>query len=837
MPPQNPTSVPDVDAFMEGRKQALDPDQFMQGRTAKKPAPLPRHKLAQGSQNLEDDKAVRHLVGQLAEGALPSTTAEDYLYPFTSPLQALKHLVTTMPKAIWEAHKELYEKGKRNQKNVTPAKDLAATALLGPLKGIATNPDATLAGVPILGPMLHSLLEQGVDDPSGALARGAGMYLGGKGTQKAMTGIGRFGSNPKPAVPPHVEAYLKGKGVRLTGGERSQPGFLRSAEPVMAQVATATGPVSKFLEARQKVLRNTIVDLKQQVLREVDAPPVERSTLGEQLQHRAVANLDAERRATTALKDSRAAEFSDSRPLGQADAGDIIIDTVRGQHELVDALERQLYGQFRTQLAQMEPAIAVAPTRPSTIFAGREYERFQKARKAGESPVIPDVETILRRVSGIDRIENVANEMFGAKFDTLPQSLQSEVMKFVTGDKLPVKDLLDARTGVQNTIRRMRRSGQFDNTSVGTLEHLNRLITRELRESLPPDLRAQWTAATSLTKQQKADFASQFMRSLMNEQNPIAAERVVKTLLQQGNETDVQSLLKIIGDDGRALATLRRAAIDHIQSAPTAERALKMLNQRPGMKHILGDGYSEFVRKLEQQMANETDTARTLYNTFLRRTLKVQEPETFIARALNSEGYAGRLEQLIPDRTMRAQVAQDMLTRLLDDPSVTRGGVFGASGAAFDPVAFAELWKKHRPTIYKFMPSEAYRALDEFAASAEYLKLSHALPQGNISAKWKTLQTVSAEVGIGKLLLAGQFLPAATIFGVIMTPRWLMQLSMSPRGAKLLSEGLRIPLDPRNAQYISWSYRVNQAMANMKATEFAGPHQPQVPPALESPQE
>jgi hypothetical protein len=797
-----------------------------------------------------------HWGKQFFEGALPSTEPKDYAYPFLHPIDATKHLATTVPKAIVEAQVEQFKRGLKNQKNVKPS-DYAKAALLGPLGGVAVNPELTLSGLPVAGPIIEGVADQMAEgDVGGAVARTLGMGLGAWAGDKVTKGAGKIPQvvrEPKIVIPPGVQEYLTKRGFTFTAGEKTGPGFLQSAEQVMSKVATATGPVSKFLAERQQHFRDAINDLKQRVLREAGADPIERSALGEKLQETSAAAIEQARKAGEAATEARAQQVAGRGELPPSEAGDIILDTVRGQYEGIDALERVLHGRVRT-LAESEKVMVKTPPPFSAAaqFAAREAKRFAEAQKRAASPVTAEAETILRRASGADILDDISKEKVGAAFDDIPTVAQkkfdeiadafgvknpqnplareaagqlmdivrdefnklhgaaspealaakwrNEVLETARKQQIPITQLMDARTGVMNTIRRMRQSGQFDNSTIGTLEHLTRLLTREIRESLPEGLHGMWTEARSLTKQQKADFATKFMRSLMNDQSPVAGEKVVRTLLTVGNETDAANLMKIIGQDENAVAALRRASVDFVQShAQNAERALKYVEQRPGLKHILGDQYDTFINSLRRAAKVDESPVNAVYRAFLKRLLNDQDPDAAIGKALKSDLRANRLHKLVTNPQMRAQVGQDMFIRLVDDPSVTMNGPFGTPGAYFDPVAFANEWKQSRHVLAKFLPQESFQSIDEFASAVDSLKLSHTVKGGDIAGRVKTLQTFGGLGTAGYTALYHPFL-AIGMLASTFTPRVFMNMTMNPKYHSLLLRGFSIPAKTIEAQ-------------------------------------
>src|ERR1051326_677581 len=100
--------------------------------------------------------------------------------------------------------------------------------------------------------------------------------------------------------------------------------------------------------------------------------------------------------------------------------------------------------------------------------------------------------------------------------------------------------------------------------------------------------------------------------------------------------------MNLIGGDVKAVGALRRAAADFVHSAPDASGALRLMEQRPGLRTILGDGFDRLRQSLEAQQARELSPEELTYRTYLRSVTRAQRPE-----ALFGQAQIGAIGQLL----------------------------------------------------------------------------------------------------------------------------------------------------------------------------------------------
>jgi hypothetical protein len=288
----------------------------------------------------------------------------------------------------------------------------------------------------------------------------------------------------------------------------------------------------------------------------------------------------------------------------------------------------------------------------------------------------------------------------------------------------------------------------------------------------------------------------------------VQGEDIVRQLLQRGNQSDAADLMNLIGGDVKAVGALRRAAADFVHSAPDASGALRLMEQRPGLRTILGNGFDRLRQSLEAQQGRELSPEELTYRTYLRSVTRAQRPEALFGQALDSPTVAERLATLTGQQPrLHDYVGSEMLTAVLD--RATANGTLGAEGSYLDPVRFSLEFRQAQPQLARFLPPQAMSELANFADTLGKLTLSHDVPltqSGSIAAKFNALKlvggTASVLGGLGSMLghAFGHPYEGGAVgagLGTLMSataPSLFAWLSTRPWGARLLSAMVKTQL-------------------------------------------
>lgn len=671
-----------------------------------------------------------------------------------------------------------------------------------------------------------------------------------------------FGSRPL-AVSPEVEDLLHVHDIHLSAGERSAPGIVSTTEPRAMQTSIAQKPAQEFLRARQLNLQSWADDLAHQISSAPEEGTLiaEQERLGGRLREvgtetgQRISELEKFRRGMIAQT------LTGEEKALPSEQGEAILSAVRNQHGAVDEAERQIYEGIRKQAEEQG---IKGEWQAAKDFAAKAYQEGVAAEQLGRSKYSPEVMAILRRVAGEgpeaakvvtdprmaivettaknlgyknaqEAINILGKDQFARYFPADIKSVLEEAA--TTGRKVPITQLMDARTGI-GAVKRNLEAQRIESPSIGVLKQLDKLMTRDLESQLGDNLSSQWEQARGLTTEQKQDFNSKFLSSLMKSQNPVAPEKVIHTLMRDGTETDAANLMKVIQHDPEAVAAARRASMDWVLSkGTTAEDALEALRKRPGLRTILGnDQYDQLEKILEGMRSAEIEPANEAYQRFLRRISGADRPSQLVDSAMKSPDDAAQLSRMVGDNSeVRYEVGRDMFRRLLSDS--TKAGEFGDAGTHFDPLIFATKFNEAKESLSKFVSPDVMNNLGKFAEALKTLKLSHQIDtSSSVAAAFETLGmlkeatrfSVNQVIGLATLAyLDHPLLSMGAGAGIVaghMSPLWFTKFALSEAGSRWLSEGATLgERGATSAAVTAWAARFGQIAADLSEHPATSP--------------
>jgi hypothetical protein len=623
------------------------------------------------------------------------------------------------------------------------------------LKGGAAIVQGGIGAIPFVGPGLNNLSEQVLKENYGGAAGSALAALLQALTLKS--GKPAAAELPEASYLSKLPAPKGAEPITLTAGERSGPGAVNAIEPIAAKTSLVAGKVAKFLADRQAVLKQSLDNYRKLITEGAPAPAP--SDLASGVQNEGAAALQRSAQVRDALNEQRAKSMTGQPAISPAEAGSQVAEAVNKINDAALGKEGQAIGAVRQQA---DAAGIKVPYDETAALAKSEFERNTAAEAAGKGLYPPEVKAALQKMSGQGIKDAVAEAIAGkgTTYDTLPLQLKAVADKMIaaTPNEHPFGAAADARSAINQAVRRMDRAGELDSQSKAALQKLSESLTSDMTKALPPELAAPWEAARSAYSAQKAAVrGNQFLSSLTREVGNPKGESVLSTLFQRGNESDAAALMQHLKNDPKATAVLQRSAMDFIHDAPDARTALKNLEQRPGFEAILGDKYRPFLRSLQNQAALEFSPAEANYNQFLKGVTKMPEPEMIADKALNSPTFASRMETLLqPQPAIKAQFGQHLFQKVLD--KATTNGAFGAKGAYLDPVQLAQEFRAADSTLSRFISPEVMHNLRDFANNAEKLTFSHDVPldpRGSLTAGYKNLTTLQRAGIVAKSVFKG----------------------------------------------------------------------------------
>lgn len=650
-----------------------------------------------------------------------------------------------------------------------------------------------------------------------AVTKGAAPEAFGAGLEGMLKKL--YGASP---VPSWIQSYLKGKGITMTGGELAGPGALSTAENVTGAVAINTGITSNFELARQESYTRMLNERASEISQGLQEGPGDTLTIKQGSQPRnpqevAQEALQRSKQVTDAAHERIADSVARGTNMTPAEAGDVVIQAVRGTYDEADNAVDDLYQHFKPQIEQQgyHGSWKQAATEARSIV-----QKAHEAQRMGGTALPPDLLTTLERISG--RTEDANGTVTYS-----PPSGNFQAM-------------WDARKSVGKMIGKLESQGVITNPQYAALKRMYGTMTDDMLKVLPAQLSSQFRIATSATAALKDKFNTDLLKSMLRHDQPAVAERVFDTVMRSGNETDLKSLTGIIGNNKEAMDSTRRAAITWIfKKSRNDEAALHLLEQRPGLKQLFGSSnYDGLVRELTERARVNATPAQRLEQKFLAKVTNIEDPQDLAKRMYKSPVYTEHVGQLLKNQPL---IMQDMGVRtfneLIDDS--THNGPFGYPGSQFDPVKFSQNWARKRDNFKQFLAPEVIRNMDEMAGALGKLTFR---PNQGVAAKFKTLAEVSAITSIGGTVLMGLLTGhpmAAAETGVIAPligvygPRMFIKATLSPTGSHILAEGLK--LQPGTAAATAWSARLLEYIGREAASDNGTPKFPATPPQAGAP--
>jgi len=703
---------------------------------------------------------------------------------------------------------------------------------------IATGQSSTDKSIP--QDILRSGVEQSLYETGGQAISGSSKWLS-NWAKMANGGI----------VPQETIDYLKSKGIHLTTGERIGPGFVSAAENVVGSTAIGSGVAAKLGKSRQINLVNEADKLASSLAPE---DMFFGTTNGESIPGIQSAAKTALTNST--LGSQMAVNRLTPSTITPADAGNVILSAVRGQFDASQLLEKAAYNNILPEIEAQ--GITVDPVNTTEKAADYLAQAKKVSTVLGKVPEAErPIMDSLRALSGEGIKDQVTDQLFnGLTYDSLDPA-RRRIVDQTVADAGPIhpdfNTFWQARQEFGSRIGQLEASGAIDNKKLRVLNDIYKSMSDDMLSSLPADLRSGFESATNITKEQKEIFGQHLIKSMLHPDKPMAAEKVISTLLTSGNESDVKALVNLVGNDPAARTALSNATSDWMtKNFTSSQQMLKMLDNRPGLKLMLGDGNFNLLRNtIADRAAAEITPEEKAYRQFLGSVFKGKSSDDVIRSAATSPVYSAALDRLTTaNNPLRDKIASDLMGHLMDTategayglpgakldgakllenitgsrealshfiPSATldnltqfakdtaahdgfndilakstHGGSFGDPQAIFDPKKFSALWSEARPQLSRIMDPQTLNGIDKFAKGTSYMTFA---PGSNVVAgKIGTLRQMAFLMGGASWLLQG-----TPISGILagaslnLGPRAILKFTTSPMGSKLLSEGIRLP--------------------------------------------
>lgn len=661
-------------------------------------------------------------------------------------------------------------------------------------------------------------------------------------------------------IPEDILKYMTKIGVSPTTGERLGPGIISSGENVISGTAVGTKSATRAMLARQAALKAEAARIADTLSSTGISPPTAatRGTSADAIQslaHEGLSDIDLASQGSI----NRVASAAAPGNITPLQAGQQIIDAVRGQFNQSQGLESAAYQSILPQIEARGVATTGDTTRAaasSMLSAAEKVESVIGKPPAAEGAIYDS----LRALSGQGAKDQVSEQLYnGLTYDALDAQRRLRVDNIVAAhpQQVPFNTFWKARQEFGARIGSLERSGAIDDKRLRAVNKVYDAMTADLMSSLPADLRPQFQSAINITKQQKADFGADIIRSMLHPDNPMAGEKVVDTLLKQGNESDWIALNKIIGRDPQGLSTIRSAAKSWLQKNVTSpEATLKLLDSRPQLRSILGPGYDNFITAIKSQAAAESTKEFLNYKSFLSTFAKGEDSSVVIKKIAESPYYAQQVSRLIPPGSpIRAQLATDLLMHTFDAATeggsyslpgarldggkllqalrdnesamskfipqasisaykdfaqstlardtfnklleaATSGGAFGDTTGSFSPRQFAGKWSELRPSVARIMSPSDLANIDKFANAAKFLTFTPNITAN--ASRFGTLRQIGllANVPISLLMGASPITALASEAGAVLGPKAFMAAALNPDFAEFMANGIRMPASP-----------------------------------------
>ena len=643
------------------------------------------------------------------------------------------------------------------------------------------------------------------------------------------------------AVAPGTDALLQRMGIQLTKGEKMGPGLFSSAERTVGEFGSGQKRASEFIADRQAKIATAGEQAASSILKGIAPFPEQNRT--NQILYDVASNLMAQGDSDVVMANQKLAEqATNARATGRLQLGQSIINAVRANEETAHVAEDALYAEKKPLIKDFP--VTYAETTPLAKDFLKEYYGGLSAG-AARTPELQPLLNSVRVMAGQSKVspelDGLAVRWFGGHFNELSTDDQAKAVLqaiHAFGPKSvetasepldrPFSDVWEARKSVGQEIGKLRARGDIGGNRLRVANELYGALTNDMLRALPPDLKDAFLTATSMTAARKELFASSFLKSMLNKNDPVAPEAVVRTLMEEGNEQDFRDVVRVVGANSPEIARLRRFTADHVMKKyPFAVDALKFLEGKPGMRYLMGSDYGPFEKGL-MELADKQETLNQKSLHYMLKTTKsltVRETgRTGTLRLVNnifaSPSYEQRISQMLRGSPQAKQeLAEELFRKSLDD--ATTGGAFGFDGAHFNPKKFAEGWGEARPKIEPFVDRETLRNLDSFVGAMKALHFDPTIGKSSFDVRriiyGLSNATVVSGLGVGILsrnpyygilaaLATGLGAPAATYIG----PKMFLKFALSPTGSKLLSEGIH--LGPGTQAYAEWSVRVANYM-------------------------
>ena len=700
------------------------------------------------------------------------------------------------------------------------------------------------------------------------------------------------------AMPADILAYLTKHGVSSTAGERIGPGLISAGENVIGSTAIGASQATKFGASRQQGLINIANDIVNRISPTSIASPITRGSSVPGIEGAAATELNSTVGGVADL--NRLTSATGAPQQSPAELGEMIRGAIKGQfesgHPLSQEMERSAYNAVLPQIQSQGIEVTPTETQQSSLKYLREAKQVEQVLGKYPQEERPIMDS-LRALSGEGIKDKAAAQLFdGMEYDKLDPARQQIVDRWMqqnpSAQNVPFDAFWKARQEFGSRIGTLRSQGVIDDKRLGVLDQIYGSMTKDMMSALPADLRSGLQSAFNLTAGQKELFGGQFIKSVLHSTNPMAAESVVDTLIRPGEETDINNMMKVLGNDPQAMGTLRQATQQWFNSnIKDADQGLKLLDARPGLRQILGPNYDALRSNLAQRALSEATPDEMRYQGFLKGIVGSQDPSTVISKAVSSPYVADQLSRLATDPALRSRISSDMIGNIFD--SATKGGVYGIPGSELDPHKlfasfadpntrqalskfmpvsaidnlttfarasaakdaftdmlqkattgggfdtpegmfdarkFSSLWSEHRFEMSHLLTPNQFAEIDKLGSAGHYLTFQPgSSPMAGRMGTLRQLSTLGAlGAGVGTIgfLMRGDptmgvLLGASSYFG----PKAFMAAVTSPMGARLLSEGIKIPIASPEAA--AWAVRMGSYIAQQATS--------QQPPASQQP--
>lgn len=523
------------------------------------------------------------------------------------------------------------------------------------------------------------------------------------------------------------------RGITLTWGERDPGGWAEGVEKVAGKTALAKRKVGEFVGARQPILKSTLEKSAEAVgttpaqldatIKTVVDNHVSQIELDIEQQHKLFSGIGGGTKAEVDIQ-----LF-----------GDTIIGSSHGSNDVLELIRRTRWSAHAAELDKLSIEVPGAPNSPASTAAREMLEKSLAAGEVAVSDIDRPAMRILRKAGGVEKLEAKSQELFSNAFNSLSEQEKSAVRGALSNERVPLGDMMRAVSGVKAIIRQMEAQGRLSDPTVGALKRWVSMANHEVWEAMPPALRAEWDQLRVITKVDKQLLNNAFMRRVFATKNPMVAEEAVRYLMRKGSAAEAEQLMALLqapvgaGAEPANLTILRQGVMDWLKSSAKGdgELMIKLMDEHPAVKIMLGERYQVYRQFVEQLAARESSPARAAYKEWLNTVSGMVNPSQVVRKSIGSPIMRNHLltaiEHKIPTAmkmktaeqgvmdfipssdALRRQAMREVVNSVLDDATVMPGAkgkaLFGEEGSYIDLQKLYASTRKAMPALRDYAES------------------------------------------------------------------------------------------------------------------------------------